>query len=351
MSADQTLLVEGSQSPPAVVMSSYTKNMLAGGVAGCIAKTFTAPLSRMTILYQVSSLLQKESSIFRINQTDSLLTAGRKLIKQNGFLSLWNGNLTSVIHRFPYSATNFAVFEASNKYLGKVTGEYDAPLNRFISGSLAGGVACFLCYPLDLVRTRLTVASGNKSASGSRIYNIMRDILRAEGVPGLYRGLFISLSVTAPTLAISFSVYGYIKRKLGTLGGIFAYSEGEAGSGAPKLSPVGSLISGCISGIISASTIYPIDVVRKRMQVMGQLSYEAEALASTAVTNSTPKVEHISMSTGTLNQFRHIMRTEGVPGFYRGLAPELLKVCPMVSVMYCSYEIVQKTLDEHFPSS
>eukprot|EP00601_Ochromonadales_sp_CCMP2298_P000510 CAMPEP_0173187224 /NCGR_PEP_ID=MMETSP1141-20130122/10583_1 /TAXON_ID=483371 /ORGANISM="non described non described, Strain CCMP2298" /LENGTH=199 /DNA_ID=CAMNT_0014111023 /DNA_START=60 /DNA_END=656 /DNA_ORIENTATION=- len=199
MSADRITLSEAS--PPVVRMSSYTKNMIAGGVAGCMGKTFTAPLSRMTILYQVSSLLQKEAegSIFRINQNDNLITAGRKLIKENGFLSLWNGNLTSVIHRFPYSATNFAVFEASNKYLGQVTGKYDAPLNRFISGSLAGGVACFLCYPLDLVRTRLTVAAPSTAASGSRIYNILRDILQTEGVPGLYRGLLISLSVTAPT--------------------------------------------------------------------------------------------------------------------------------------------------------
>ena len=36
--------------------------------------------------------------------------------------------------------------------------------------------------------------------------------------------------------------------------------------------------------------------------------------------------------------FRHIMRTEGPAGLYRGLAPNFMKVIPAVSISYVVYE-------------
>lgn len=36
-------------------------------------------------------------------------------IHVQGLAALWRGNLATIIHRLPYSATNFAVFEAANK--------------------------------------------------------------------------------------------------------------------------------------------------------------------------------------------------------------------------------------------
>lgn len=42
--------------------------------------------------------------------------------------------------------------------------------------------------------------------------------------------------------------------------------------------------------------------------------------------------------------FKHIVRTEGAPGLYRGLAPNFMKVIPAVSISYVVYENIKKTL-------
>lgn len=206
--------------------------LISGGVAGCVAKTLTAPLSRLTILFQVSPsrlcwciLIKRGTPPLRLQlyacyslQTptcikvhsmvttkqhapqyaESLWAGLRKIVGKEGFLAFWKGNGTSVVHRFPYSAINFHTFESSVAFLSelKLSSKKDTLLSsssphatatsnnsrvnsssssggggggraaainpeemaviRFLSGAFAGGVATCGCYPLDLVRTRLT---------------------------------------------------------------------------------------------------------------------------------------------------------------------------------------------------
>jgi hypothetical protein len=97
--------------------------MIAGAVSGALAKTSTAPLSRLTILYQVGCLyveaLVRRWSCMNLGlllilmmqvralspsspgscQTPSLVSAMRQVVQQEGVLSLWKGNLATIIHR------------------------------------------------------------------------------------------------------------------------------------------------------------------------------------------------------------------------------------------------------------
>lgn len=45
-----------------------------------------------------------------------------------------------------------------------------------------------------------------------------------------------------------------------------------------------------------------------------------------------------------VGQFKHIVSHEGVPGLYRGIAPNFLKVIPAVSISYVVYEHMKKAL-------
>lgn len=45
-----------------------------------------------------------------------------------------------------------------------------------------------------------------------------------------------------------------------------------------------------------------------------------------------------------MDQFKHIVAQEGVPGLYRGIAPNFLKVIPAVSISYVVYEHMKKIL-------
>ena len=41
---------------------------------------------------------------------------------------------------------------------------------------------------------------------------------------------------------------------------------------------------------------------------------------------------------GFLSLMKHIVKKEGLPGLYRGIAPNFLKVLPAVSISYVIYE-------------
>ncbi len=366
--------------------SENSKSMLAGGFSGVIGKTITAPLSRLTIIYQVTPLLKVTSVEGMVGGTllpgersggvwKSLYKEAKHVFRTEGFASFWKGNLTSVLHRFPYSAINFSSFEAAKKVI-KNAGYDEGALTRLVCGAYAGGLACASAYPLDLIRTRLTIQASSPTLSSasserfsllkrnSKIITIMSNIVAKEGIRGLYRGLSVALAVSVPNLAIGFSVYGtakeyflvteesgYFRNETGGPGGS-SHSDSDSDSDADggivgadisatnnSLNWVGALSSGAIGGLTSSILIFPMDVLRRRMQVVGILASQTkEGLASSVSTAAS--------NDSVVTMFKNILRTEGARGFYRGILPELLKVIPMVSVTFSMYEFTLKLLNK-----
>lgn len=95
----------------------HLKLMIAGGTAGTVAKTATAPLSRLTILYQVHSIAKSGGHFKSYSMNQPMLSVIKDIAGQEGILSFWRGNLTAVIHRFPYSAVNFATYDFVNRQI------------------------------------------------------------------------------------------------------------------------------------------------------------------------------------------------------------------------------------------
>lgn len=56
-----------------------------------------------------------------------------------------------------------------------------------------------------------------------------------------------------------------------------------------------------------------------------------------AITEDKPKLTMVG-------QFKYIISHEGVPGLYRGITPNFLKVIPAVSISYVVYEHMKKVL-------
>lgn len=343
-----------------VTLRATEKNVIAGGIAGCLAKTVTAPLSRLTVLYQVGPLLNAHSSsttLTKVGVENSLLTTCLDIIEKEGVLSLWKGNFTSaVIHRFPYSAIQFSSYEAMKTMIThhSIDTGHDHPLVRFLCGAASGGVACISCYPLDIVRTRLIVGSNPAPTAGvgrvrvaSRILDLMTEIVHREGFRGLYRGLGATLAVTMPTMGISFTVYGQVKGALLDHGGIFVNES------TGHLSAWGALLSGSVSGVASACVTFPGDVIRKRMQVMGAVLpvLPAPSAPVRSLESGKAGLHTSNRPSAMLGMYCHakdIMKRDGIRGFYRGLLPEVLKVCPTVAIMFCTFEAVRDKLDEHW---
>ncbi len=82
---------------------------------------------------------------------------------------------------------------------------------------------------------------------------------------------------------------------------------------------------GAVSGTFAQTITYPLDVVRRRMQMLG---YGGQ------------KVEYTSV----LEAFRRVYTKYGLIGFYKGLIPNYLKVVPVVSINFVVYEYMKRAL-------
>jgi len=281
--------------------------MISGGVAGCVAKTFTAPLSRLTILEQTSTLLIAETGS-RLGQGQALERVGsstiwsnlRDIVHREGPAGLWRGNLLTCLHRFPYTGINFCIVESCYRFYPDAFKRNTA--SSLFPGALAGGVGVLVCYPLEVARTRVMIHRGSIEGRSS-LAEVFRGI-RFEGVASTYRGIDMALAVTVPSLAISFSVYRGLLDSMSDYPPLYA-----------------SFAAGGISGLVGSTLTFPLDVLRRRLQVMGMCQ----------------GIETRSW----WQEARHIWRNEGHLGFWRGLSPEMVKVFPTVGVTFVTFEWLQ----------
>ena len=310
------------------------KQLFCGGLAGSVAKTITAPLSRLTILYQVHPMVTTKENRPKFSMT---LRGGiSKIVERGGVLSLWKGNGTSVLHRFPFSAINFYAYEGMLDILNperKVDDDEDinddtkeeSKFNRLVAGGVAGLTACVACYPLDLVRTRLTTQlDGQEHYKG--ITDAFVKIVRNEGFLGLYSGIAPTLMVAVPSFSISYMVYGSLKEYALEDELFYNLRKVDTKTGEEKLGFQLTLMCGAVSGTMSTLVTFPFDTVRRRMQIQS-LHFTPEQRLS------------------GIQMIWQLLKRDGIKGFYRGLTPEILKVVPMVGSMFTVYEFMKDELN------
>ncbi|KAK1298316.1 Mitochondrial adenine nucleotide transporter ADNT1 [Acorus calamus] len=319
-------------------------HLLAGGVAGAFSKTCTAPLARLTILFQVKGM---HSDVATLSKT-TLWREASRIVCEEGFRAFWKGNLVTIAHRLPYSSISFYAYERYKTLLQSVPlldrhrDDVSADVCvRLIGGGFSGITAAAMTYPLDLVRTRLAAQaifsfllglyhngylrcvmgvdlvaySETKEMYYRGISQTLYTIWRDEGIRGLYKGLGATLLGVGPSIAISFSVYETLR----------SHWQLQRPCDSPVLV---SLACGSVSGIASSTVTFPIDLVRRRMQLEG-------VGGRARVYNS-----------GLLGTFRHIFWNEGIRGLYRGILPEFTKVVPSVGIVFMTYETLKTLLTD-----
>jgi solute carrier family 25 phosphate transporter 23/24/25/41 len=197
--------------------------------------------------------------------------------------------------------------------------------HRLLAGAGAGMTACAATYPLDLVRTRLAAQTTQARYHG--LLHALRAIHAAEGARGLYRGVGATLVGVAPSLAINFAVYETLRSR--------------AAAAAPGAHPAAlALAAGSAAGAVSAVCCFPLDLVRRRMQL-------GDAAAG-APSGSGPAAAAARAASGSLRGMpaaaRRVLQRDGLRGFYRGIVPELGKVVPGVGIAFSVYEFAKKQL-------
>lgn len=280
---------------------------IAGGLAGAVAKTCVAPLERVKMLLQVQSMGESGRRL-------GIAAMARDVLQRDGVRGFWRGNTANTVRIVPTKGILFAVNAHYRKLFG-VDPEKPHAMRLVGCGAASGMTAALLTYPLDLVRSRLMMA--NTSAGGAAyrgIADCAQKILAQEGVRGLYGGLGPTLCGIVPYAGISFGAFGALKR--------IAPRDAETG----KVTTSTKLAIGAVAGVVSQTASFPIDTVRRRMQVQG--AHGAPRLYSSA-----------------RDCAAQLYRMEGPAGFYRGLAANVLRAAPNTAVQFTVYDFLCQQLD------
>ncbi|KAG5084507.1 hypothetical protein JHK84_054545 [Glycine max] len=328
--AEEAKLAREGVTAPSYAFTTICKSLVAGGVAGGVSRTAVAPLERLKILLQV----QNPHSI-KYNGT----IQGLKYIwRTEGFRGLFKGNGTNCARIVPNSAVKFFSYEQASKGIlhlyQKQTGNEDAqltPLFRLGAGACAGIIAMSATYPMDMVRGRITVQQTEKSPYQYRgMFHALSTVLREEGPRALYKGWLPSVIGVIPYVGLNFAVYESLKDWLVKSNPLGLVQDSE-------LSVTTRLACGAAAGTIGQTVAYPLDVIRRRMQMVGW-----NHAASVVAGDGRGKVP--LAYTGMVDAFRKTVRYEGFGALYKGLVPNSVKVVPSIAIAFVTYEVVKDIL-------
>ncbi|KAI8807109.1 mitochondrial carrier domain-containing protein [Cladochytrium replicatum] len=325
------------------------KSFVAGGIAGCAAKTAIAPLDRVKILFQTSNPHYEKYS----GSVRGMLMAVRAIRTDYGISGLFQGHSATLLRIFPYAAIKFMAYEQYRVLImPKVSDE--TALRRMFAGSLAGVTSVFFSYPLELVRVRLAFEVRTSRSLGilstvHSIYSEPNPFLPTapsqtrnaiKGVANFYRGFLPSVYGIIPYAGVSFLTYDSFKSFASTnevlkKWTVLPQNESDISQHPtkPHVRAWATLICGGLSGALAQTSSYPFEIIRRQMQVAG----------ITSATSTTPlDVERSKALTSTLGTARYIFQRKGLRGFFVGLSIGFIKVVPMFAVSFYTYEMLKE---------
>ncbi|KAF4636996.1 hypothetical protein G7Y89_g1096 [Cudoniella acicularis] len=266
----------------------------AGGVAGAVSRTVVSPLERLKILFQIQSAGREE---YKLSVGKGLM----KMWKDEGWRGFMRGNGTNCVRIVPYSAVQFGSYNFYKKFFEPSPGADLNSFRRLVCGGAAGITSVFFTYPLDIVRTRLSV----QSASFAALSHAHR-----EKLPGI--GIIPTVAGVAPYVGLNFMTYELVRKYL--------TPEGDKNPNAGR-----KLAAGAISGAVAQTCTYPFDVLRRRFQIntMSGMGYQYKSI---------------------FDAVRVIVAQEGIKGMYKGIVPNLLKVAPSMASSWLSFEMTRDFL-------
>ena len=247
------------------------ESVACGSIAGVVAKTAIAPAERVKMSFQVTR------DKFTLLEA---LRRGRHMAVHDGVISLWRGHSTTVLRVAPYSGISYAAHDYAESQLKTSFNTNTLPLAyKFLAGSIGGAMGTLWTYPLDVLRVRLALTPGSNWSSTVR-----------QG--GLFQGILPTMAGIIPYSGTSWMVKQTLQEAFPTI----CHRQ-------PSL--IERLSMNALAGLAGQFVTYPLDIVRRRMQMAHR---DANG--------------HLPSVSATL---RHLFATEGMRGLTKGFSLNIIK--------------------------
>lgn len=323
-------------------------------------------------------LKNKRNYIYNHNNTNlslkyrNIIQSFFYIIKEEGILGLWRGNLINIIRGgLVYSAkfgTNDLVkekyrsekekdkdkdknksknkeiineFEINNIHNTKNANDTTDTTKKYsnrntqinyresiVAGYMSGMIQKTISYPLDLLSIRMALGVNeqylrNNTYKKKSIFKLIHDITTKEGIFGFFKGFCPTLLTGVPYVTLQMFLFDFYKNAFqNTFPSPFSLSNTSL-----MYTALYSSISGSLSNLTALIVVFPGDTVRKRM-----------------MNNGIDNKNYLYKN--SLDCIKYIYYKEGFKNFYFGLFPSVVKSIPSGAIQFLSYEILKHLLTQ-----
>lgn len=296
--------------------TNSTQHVIAGAGSGFFTRALCQPFDILKIRFQLQIEPIKRDS--QLSKYRSLPQATITIFKEEGYKAFWKGHIPAQALSIVYTMVQFSSFELYSKKLCILFGDehikHQTMIN-FLSGSMAGCSAMLLAYPFDVIRTRLI------SQSEPKIYLSVTDafkrIYKKQGVRGLFLGLTPTLVQIAPFVGSQFAFYHICNN-------LWDKFDPKTNSNQIRFLEK-TFISGAIAGVLAKIFVYPLDMIKKRLQVQG---FEEARKCFGAVRTYN----------GAFDCIKKVVKEEKFWALYKGLGPSVIKAGFATALNFTFYQ-------------
>ena len=239
---------------------------------------------------------------------NGVLDCVTQTLRREGVTGFYRGATPPVLNSFLLNAITFAAYGHGNRLIQTYGGgmsESSPNFSMFLAGAYSGFLQTFAVVPADVVKCRMQM---DRAAGGAGLYagpiDCIRQVWRAEGVRGMFRGTGVTVVRDSPTMGFYFLFYEVAAAEIPKRTGL-----GETAT---------TLWAGGICGTLTWALAYPFDTIKTVSQTMAASVPESER-SMVAVT-------------------RNIIAEKGLGHLYRGLSACLLRAFPTNAVTFLVYK-------------
>ncbi|KAH8117994.1 adenine nucleotide transporter [Phellopilus nigrolimitatus] len=340
---------------------------LAGALGGVFSNAIVYPLDTVKTRIQATSAKGKERNL-------SVVALLLRILREDGISGFYNGFGASMLNTF---STQYAYFF----FYSFVRGSYMKRLSNrlpkgskppvistaveLLLGAVAGALAQIFTIPVSVIATRQQIGLGSskqsgkgdapsspsevssakpsysavvdpgssagpsqtaQEASGNSFLDVGRQIIREEGVTGLWLGLKPSLVLTVNP-AITYGVYERVK-------GLLLLAKEKAG-GQLKLTPWMAFFVGALSKTLATVVTYPYIMAKVRIQAGTQ---GADGTLPSTVSDSSKKAKQ----DGAVTLLTRVLKEQGLLGWYQGMGAQITKAVLSQALLFMSKDLFEQ---------
>lgn len=283
----------------------------AGYISGAIGIVIGNPLDLIKVRLQAKDAIQSQSAASYVRQFESTS-------------SLISGTAAPILGYGALNALLFVSYNRTEEAINKGLALSPNLWTTWAAGAIGGLATWFVSTPTELIKCRAQLSSPPTSS-----WSITKQIVRSEGLKGLYYGG----AVTALRDSIGYGFY-FWSYELSTQLMLSAKPEKSFSQDAARV-----LLCGGLAGVVTWASVFPLDVIKTRVQ----------AQTSEATPGRTPLLSDPARPARRLSAMevaRETYREGGIKLFFRGLTVCSVRAFAVNAVQWAVYEWIMQELGQ-----